>query len=418
MASKLLSTRIIPSIPLQADTSPPVLQLLSEATESGCVDPEVFNLLIETSLQVRLTFWAGNHEGVLRAYKLMLASGLARDLNPPFWNKLILAVVAVPSAPAYVAYGCYDGMKRWGPKPDLETYQGLMAVCARDGDAARATMLKKDMEDGGVEVTAAVLHALIAMQRKSGMSQVAAETLKEMQAKAIVSTDEQRACGKELLTEAIEKGDAAWAMALKKDMEDGGVEVTEEVLRALLAMQRKAGLWEAAVETLKEMQAKGVMEMSASGFARDLDPEFWNKLIHAVAAVPSAPAYVAYGVSEGKGGEWVEEKGDEATYQGLMAVCARDGDAARAMALRREMKHEGLEVTAAVYCALINAQGRAGAWEAAVETFREMQAKARGEIEVSLSGHSSGVWCADEFTGQGGEVGGGCGGVQKDASRV
>ncbi|CAI5533391.1 unnamed protein product, partial [Closterium sp. Naga37s-1] len=385
-------TVIAPSTPAdaanEADTPPPVLQLLSEATESGCVDPEVFNLLIETCLQ------AGDHEGALRAYKLMSANGLASDLDPPFWNKLILAVAAVPSAPAYVAYGCYEGMKRWGPTPDPETYQGLMAVCARDGDAARAMALKKDMQDGGVEVTAAVLHALLAMQRQAGLSEAAVKTLKEMQAKAVLSTDEQKAWGCELLTEAIEKGDAARATALRREVADGGVEVTGEVLRALMAMQRQAGMWEAAVESLKEMQAKAILLtdagdpegalrayklMSASGFARDLDPPFWNKLIHAVAAVPSAPAYVAYGCYDGMQ-RWGPEP-DEATYQGLMAVCARDGDAARAIALRREMEDGGVEVTAVVYTALINAQGRAGEWEAAVETFKEMQGSTKGEME-------------------------------------
>ncbi|CAI5984412.1 unnamed protein product [Closterium sp. NIES-64] len=134
-------------------------------------------------------------------------------------------------------------MQRWGPKPDLETYQGLMAVCARDGDAAKAMKLKKGMEDGRVEVTGEVLRALMALQRQIGMWKSAVETLKEMRAKAVISSDVTR------------------AMALKKGMEDGRVEVTEEVLRALLAMQRKAGLWEAPVETLKEMQAKGVMEL-------------------------------------------------------------------------------------------------------------------------------------------------------------
>ncbi|CAI5984404.1 unnamed protein product [Closterium sp. NIES-64] len=371
-----------------ADTPPPVLQLLSEATESGCVDPEVFNLLIETSLQ------AGDHEGALRAYKLMSANGLASDLDPPFWNKLILAVAAVPSAPAYVAYGCYEGMKRWGPTPDPETYQGLMAVCARDGDAARAMALKKDMQDGGVEVTAAVLHALLTMQRQAGLSEAAVKTLKEMQAKAVLSTDEQKAWGCELLTEAIEKGDAARATALRREVADGDVEVTGEVLRALMAMQRQAGMWEAVVESLKEMQAKAILLtdagdpegalrayklMSASGFACDLDPPFWNKLIHAVAAVPSAPAFVAYGCYDGMQ-RWGPEP-DEATYQGLMAVCARDGDAARAIALRREMEDGGVEVTAVVYTALINAQGRAGEWEAAVETFNEMQGSTKGEME-------------------------------------
>ncbi|CAI6010734.1 unnamed protein product [Closterium sp. NIES-65] len=194
-----------------ADTSPPMLQLLSEVTESGCVDPEVFNLLIETSLP------------------------------------------------------CYEGMQRWGPKPDLETYQGLMAVCARDGDAAKAMKLKKGMEDGRVEVMGEVLRALMALQRQIGMWKSAVETLKEMRAKA------------ELLTEAIEKGDAARAMASKKGMEDGRVEVTEEVLRALLAMQRKAGLWEAPVETLKEMQAKGVMEDDTAWGRRELVMEAIEK---------------------------------------------------------------------------------------------------------------------------------------------
>ncbi|CAI5998164.1 unnamed protein product [Closterium sp. NIES-64] len=163
-------------------------------------------------------------------------------------------------------------MQRWGPKPDLETYQGLMAVCARDGDAAKAMKLKKGMEDGRVEVMGEVLRALMALQRQIGMWKSAVETLKEMRAKA-----EQRACGKELLTEAIEKGDAARAMASKKGMEDGRVEVTEEVLRALLAMQRKAGLWEAPVETLKEMQAKGVMEDDTAWGRRELVMEAIEK---------------------------------------------------------------------------------------------------------------------------------------------
>ncbi|CAI6007685.1 unnamed protein product [Closterium sp. NIES-65] len=413
-------TVIAPSTPTntanEADTPPPVLQLLSEATESGCVDPEVFNLLIETSLQ------AGDHEGALRAYKLMSANGLASDLDPPFWNKLILAVAAVPSAPAYVAYGCYEGMKRWGPTPDPETYQGLMAVCARDGDAARAMALKKDMQDGGVEVTAAVLHALLTMQRQAGLSEAAVKTLKEMQAKAVLSTDEQKAWGCELLTEAIEKGDAARATALRREVADGDVEVTGEVLRALMAMQRQAGMWEAVVESLKEMQAKAIlltdedtawgrellMEaiekgspdaetfnlaiaasleagdpegalrayklMSASGFACDLDPPFWNKLIHAVAAVPSAPAFVAYGCYEGMK-RWGPTP-DPETYQGLMAVCARDGDAARAMALKKDMQDGGVEVTAAVLHALLAMQRQAGLSEAAVKTLKEMQAKA------------------------------------------
>ncbi|CAI5949409.1 unnamed protein product [Closterium sp. NIES-65] len=125
--------------------------------------------------------------------------------------------------------------------------------------------------------------------------------------------------------------------------------------------------------------------MSASGFARDLDLEFRNKLIHAMAAVPSARAYMAYGCYDDMQ-RWGPTP-NKATYYGLMAVCARDGDAARAMALRREMEHEGLEVTTAVYCTLISEQCKAGEWEAPVKAFREMRAKARGGIEVSLSGH-------------------------------
>ncbi|CAI5951035.1 unnamed protein product [Closterium sp. NIES-65] len=140
-----------------------------------------------------------------------------------------------------------------------------MAVCARDGDAAKAMKLKKGMEDGRVEVMGEVLRALMALQRQIGMWKSAVETLKEMRAKA------------ELLTEAIEKGDAARAMASKKGMEDGRVEVTEEVLRALLAMQRKAGLWEAPVETLKEMQAKGVMEDDTAWGRRELVMEAIEK---------------------------------------------------------------------------------------------------------------------------------------------
>ncbi|CAI5501545.1 unnamed protein product, partial [Closterium sp. Naga37s-1] len=139
---------------------------------------ETFNILIKVNLQ------AGDHEGALRAYKLMSASGFARDLSPEFWNKLIHAVAAVPSAPAYVAYGCYDGMQRWGPEPDEATYLGLMAVCARDGDAARAMALRREMEDGGLEVTAAVFHALISVQGKAGAWEAAVETFREMQTAA------------------------------------------------------------------------------------------------------------------------------------------------------------------------------------------------------------------------------------------
>ncbi|CAI5951043.1 unnamed protein product [Closterium sp. NIES-65] len=128
--------------------------------------------------------------------------------------------------------------------------------------------------------------------------------------------------------------------------------------------------------------------MSASGFARDLDLEFRNKLIHAMAAVPSARAYMAYGCYDDMQ-RWGPTP-NKATYYGLMAVCARDGDAARAMALRREMEHEGLEVTTAVYCTLISEQCKAGEWEAPVKAFREMRAKARGGIEGKEMGGGGG----------------------------
>ncbi|CAI6010739.1 unnamed protein product [Closterium sp. NIES-65] len=392
-----------------------------EADKNARPDAETFNILIGVNLK------AGDHEGALQAYKLMSASGFARDLEPELWNKLIHAVAAVPSAPAYVAYG-----------PDLDTYVGLMAVCARDGDAAWAMALRREMEDGGVEVTGEVLRALMAMQRKAGMWEAAVETFKEMQTKAVLSTDEDAAWGREFLKEAAEKvrpnaktlnllieasveaGYHEGAVRAYKLMAANGLahelnpvfwskltqfartviapstptntaneadtpppvlqllsEATEsgcvdpEVFNLLIETSLQAGDPEGALRAYKLM--------SASGFACDLDPPFWNKLIHAVAAVPSAPAFVAYGCYDGMQ-RWGPEP-DEATYQGLMAVCARDGDAARAIALRREMEDGGVEVTAVVYTALINAQGRAGEWEAAVETFNEMQGSTKGEME-------------------------------------
>ncbi|CAI5517193.1 unnamed protein product [Closterium sp. Naga37s-1] len=67
---------------------------------------------------------------------------------------------------------------------------------------------------------------------------------------------------------------------------------------------------------------------------------------------------------------------DVVTLGTLITACGKDGDAARAMAVRQELEAEGVPPNAAVFHALMAVQGRAGLWPAALGTFREMQGRA------------------------------------------
>ncbi|CAI5999621.1 unnamed protein product [Closterium sp. NIES-65] len=100
-------------------------------------------------------------------------------------------------------------------------------------------------------------------------------------------------------------------------------------------------------------------------------------------ALPCTPCFQLYSQMRAEG-----HRPDVVTLGTLITACGKDGDAARAMAVRQELEAEGVPPNAAVFHALMAVQGRAGLWPAALGTFREMQGRA-AEWEQKGSGSTT-----------------------------
>ncbi|CAI5517191.1 unnamed protein product [Closterium sp. Naga37s-1] len=161
--------------------------------------------------------------------------------------------------------------------------------------------------------------------------------------------------------------DAVKAWSLFSEMEGAeNVRPNAETFNLLITACTKAGDHDGALKAFGMMRERG--------YTRAITTSTFNKLIHSAAATPSASTETAFQLYSQMRAEG--HRPDVVTLGTLITACGKDGDAARAMAVRQELEAEGVPPNAAVFHALMAVQGRAGLWPAALGTFREMQGRA------------------------------------------
>ncbi|GJP32029.1 hypothetical protein CLOM_g16574 [Closterium sp. NIES-68] len=261
----------------------------------------------------------------------------------------------------------YKEMVQRGVQPDAITFNTLMFAAAQAKLPGKVLEVYGMMVAGGVPPNQITFGILLEAVGSGGRLTAALQVFNEMRAAGIPPTTSTYnylidACA------TAAKPDAVRAWSLFSEMEGAeNVRPNAETFNLLITACTKAGDHEGALRAFDMMRSRG--------FTRAVTTSTFNKLIHSAAAAPSASTETAFQLYSQMRAEG--HRPDVVTLGTLVGACGKDGDVARALALRQELEGEGVVANAAVFHALMGVQGRAGLWEGAVGTLREMQGRAK-----------------------------------------
>ncbi|CAI6010298.1 unnamed protein product [Closterium sp. NIES-65] len=260
-------------------------------------------------------------------------------------------------------------------QPDAITFNTLMFAAAQAKLPGKVLEVYGMMVADGVPPNQITFGILLEAVGSGGRLTAALQVFNEMRAAGIPPTTSTfnyliDACA------TAPRPDAVKAWSLFSEMEAAeNVRPNAETFNLLITACTKAGDHEGALRAFGMMRERG--------YTRAITTSTFNKLIHSAAAAPSASTETAFQLYSQMRAEG--HRPDVVTLGTLITACGKDGDAARAMAVRQELEAEGVPPNAAVFHALMAVQGRAGLWPAALSTFREMQGRA-AEWEQKGSG--------------------------------
>ncbi|CAI5457975.1 unnamed protein product [Closterium sp. Yama58-4] len=261
-------------------------------------------------------------------------------------------------------------------QPDAITFNTLMFAAAQAKLPGKVLEVYGMMVADGVVPNQITFGILLDAVGSGGRLTAALQVFNEMRAAGIPPTTSTfnyliDACA------TAPQPDAVKAWSLFSEMEAAeNVRSNAETFNLLITACTKAGDHEGALKAFNMMRKRG--------YTRAITTSTFNKLIHSAAAAPSASTETAFQLYSQMRAEG--HRPDVVTLGTLITACGKDGDAARAMAVRQELEGEGVAPNAAVFHALMTVQGRAGLWATALGTFREMQGRA---VEWERQGSSS-----------------------------
>ncbi|CAI5471561.1 unnamed protein product [Closterium sp. Yama58-4] len=251
-------------------------------------------------------------------------------------------------------------------QPDAITFNTLMFAAAQAKLPGKVLEVYGMMVADGVPPNQITFGILLEAVGSGGRLTAALQVFNEMRAAGIPPTTSTfnyliDACA------TAPQPDVVKAWSLFSEMEAAeNVRSNAETFNLLITACTKAGDHEGALKAFSMMRERG--------YTRAITTSTFNKLIHSAAASPSASTETAFQLYSQMRAEG--HRPDVVTLGTLITACGKDGDAARAMAVRQELEAEGVPPNAAVFHALMTVQGRAGMWSAALGTFREMQGRA------------------------------------------
>ncbi|CAI7784616.1 unnamed protein product [Closterium sp. NIES-54] len=251
-------------------------------------------------------------------------------------------------------------------QPDAITFNTLMFAAAQAKLPGKVLEVYGMMMADGVPPNQITFGILLEAVGSGGRLTAALQVFNEMRASGIPPTTSTfnyliDACA------TAPRPDAVKAWSLFSEMEGAeNVRPNAETFNLLITACTKAGDHDGALKAFGMMRERG--------YTRAITTSTFNKLIHSAAATPSASTETAFQLYSQMRAEG--HRPDVVTLGTLITACGKDGDVARAMAVRQELEAEGVPPNAAVFHALMAVQGRAGLWPAALGTFREMQGRA------------------------------------------